>query len=85
MPRTPNTNEPNICYDKSRQKFRIEMRLGSQGSRTARVDKLSQAVEIRDKWLAEREQVLAKDKAERLANETPGFSIVPGDYVLNFD
>lgn len=85
MPRVSNTNESNICLDKARNKYRIEMRQGSRGSRTARVDTLAEAIKIRDQWLIERDEILAKDKAERMALESPGFSITRGDYTVTFD
>lgn len=85
MPRVSNTNESNICLDRARNKYRIEMRQGSRGSRTARVSTLAEAIKIRDQWLIERNEILAQDKAAKMAIESPGFSITRGEYVVTFD
>ena len=57
--RESNTGHKNITYDAARDRYRCEMRVGKI-SRTARCKSLADALEIRDAWAKERDQLGAR-------------------------
>ena len=83
--RISNTAEKNITFDCSRKRYRVEMRIASIGSRTARVRTLEAAVALRDQWAAERDGILASTKAQEQQLSRPAFSIEVKPVVLHFD
>ena len=83
--RVSNTNEKNITYDSKRRRYRVEMRVGSLGSRTARLETLAEAVVLRDVWAAERDQIVRNDKENTAFTEAPTFSIEHKPVLVYFD
>ena len=86
--RVSNTKERNITYDKSRSRYRIEMRCGGKHntiSRTARVKTLEEAIKIRDDWAAQRQEASKKAKEAQKAAETPAFNIEKKPVTITFD
>jgi hypothetical protein len=82
--RQSNTSERNISYDKTRARFRVEMRFANSGSRTARVPTLVEAVALRDTWSIERDQLLKEAMIAKTAS-VPVFSIEHGEVFVEFD
>ena len=80
--RQSNTGEKNITYDASRNRFRVEMRVGKL-SRTARCKTLEAALEVRNGWQAEREELAAAQQV--VASEKAGFSIDHRKVEIAFD
>ena len=62
--RESNTGHKNITYDAARDRYRCEMRVGKI-SRTARCKSLADALEIRDAWAKERDQLGARGNTTR--------------------
>ena len=82
--RQSNTKYKNISYDKTRSRYRVEMRFANSGSRTARVTTLVEAIALRDTWSIERDQLLKEAMLERTA-AVPTFSIEHGEVFVEFD
>ena len=82
--RQSNTKYKNISYDKTRSRYRVEMRFANSGSRTARVTTLVEAIALRDTWSIERDQLLKEAMQERTA-AVPTFSIEHGEVFVEFD
>jgi len=80
--RQSNTGEKNITYDASRNRFRVEMRVGKV-SRTARCKTLEAALEVRNGWQAERDEMAAV--AQAATSEHPGFVIEHRPVEVTFD
>ena len=83
--RVSNTNEKNITYDSKRRRYRVEMRVGSLGSRTARLETLAEAIVLRDVWAAERDQIVRNDKESTVYPDAPVFSIEYKPVLVHFD
>jgi hypothetical protein len=82
--RQSNTSERNISFDRSRSRFRVEMRFANSGSRTARVGTLIEAIALRDTWSIERDQILKQALIAKTAS-VPVFSITHGEVYVHFD
>lgn len=80
--RQSNTGERNITYDASRNRFRVEMRVGKV-SRTARCKDMAAALEVRNGWQAERDELAAA--AQVASSEHPGFVIEHRSVEVKFD
>jgi hypothetical protein len=81
--RVSNTNEKNITYDSKRGRYRVEMRVGSLGSRTARLETLAEAIVLRDAWAGERDRIVRNDKES--IPDSPVFSIEYKPVLVHFD
>ena len=62
--RESNTGHKNITHDAARDRYRCEMRVGKR-SRAARCKTLADALEIRDAWAKERDQLGARGNTTR--------------------
>ena len=82
--RQSNTQYKNISYDKTRSRYRVEMRFSNSGSRTARVTSLAEAITLRDTWSIERDQLL-KEAMLQKTGAVPVFSIEHGEVYVEFD
>ena len=82
--RQSNTQERNISWDRTRSRFRVEMRFANSGSRTARVGTLVEAVALRDTWSIERDQLLKEAMLDKTA-AVPVFHITHGEVFVHFD
>ena len=82
--RQSNTSERNISWDRTRSRFRVEMRFANSGSRTARVPTLAEAIALRDTWSIERDQLLKEAMIQKTA-AAPVFSIEHGEVFVEFD
>ena len=82
--RQSNTKFKNISYDKTRSRYRVEMRFANSGSRTARVTTLVEAIALRNTWSIERDQLLKEALLERAA-AVPTFSIEHREVLVEFD
>ena len=82
--RQSNTSERNISFDKTRSRFRVEMRFANSGSRTARVPTLAEAIALRNTWSIERDQLLKEAMIAKTAT-VPVFSITHGEVFVEFD
>ena len=81
--RESNTGHKNITCDAARDRYRCEMRVGKM-SRAARCKTLADALEIRDAWAKERDQLEARGNTAR--NLSSGaFRIERRDVVIFFD
>ena len=68
--RESNTGHKNITYDAARDRYRCEMIVGKI-SRTARCKSLADALEIRDAWAKERDQLGARGNTARNGRAGP--------------
>jgi hypothetical protein len=82
--RQSNTAHKNISFDRSRLRYRVEMRFANAGSRTARVGTLDEAIALRNTWSIERDQLLKEAMLEKTVAQ-PVFSIEHRKVVLRFD
>ena len=82
--RQSNTSYRNISFDRSRARYRVEMRMSALGSRTARVPTLVEALKLRDSWTVERNLLLQQKLIEKTA-AIPVFSIAHGAVYVRFD
>ena len=82
--RQSNTNHRNVSFDRTRGRYRVEMRFANSGSRTARVATLEEAIALRNTWAIERDQLLKEAMLERTAT-VPTFSIEHGEVFVEFD
>lgn len=72
------TGYSNITYDQARGKYRVEIRRKGV-CMSARADSLEDALDVREKWLADHPRVAPA------STEEPVFSIVHGDVIVRFD
>ena len=80
--RQSNTGEKNITFDASRNRFRVEMRVGKV-SRTARCKTLEAALEVRNGWQSERDELAAS--VQTASAEPSGFLIEHKQVEVKFD
>lgn len=89
MSKTSNTGYTNISYDISRNRYRCEMRI-SGVSRTARLSTLQEALEVRKKWIEERDKstinITSNDGLETKIRKTkPTIEIIHETCTVDFD
>ena len=82
--RQSNTGHRNVTYDSTRDRYRCEMRVGKI-SRTARCKTLKAALEIREAWAKERDELEGNGAKVALSWGKTPFSIERRAVTLTFD